>query len=298
MKGINIENVSKEYKNKTVINNCSLTISEPGVYLIAGPNGAGKTTLLEMIAGLRKQTSGKLEILGEKANSLSAKMNRGFLIQQNTLRKNNYVYEEIDLVLDMFDIKGVDKKNFLREYGLEEYYDFRTKKLSGGTKRRLAIALAFLPKQKIVILDEPVSGLDTNSRDEIWNMIVEYSRDNIVIVADHYLNQAAEYADYAYLLNEGNIVVSNTIDNLRKQILYDTVIKVRSESTDKIYNLLNGSNINYKVLVSGTVSNYYVNTEELNTDIISQMDGSSVLKKIDFEEIYFYHTSKKSSGEE
>ncbi|MFV0380482.1 MAG: ATP-binding cassette domain-containing protein [Anaerorhabdus sp.] len=298
MIGVSLQNVTKSYKGNEVVKNCCLKIDKPGVYLLAGPNGAGKSVILEMIGGLRKETSGEILVHGVSADEISVKMNRGFLTQQDSLRKNNYVYEEIDLIIDMFGIKGVDKRAFLKEYGLEKYYNFRTKKLSGGTKRRLQIALTFLPRQNLVILDEPVSGLDTNSRDEIWNMIVEYARENIVIVADHYLNQAAEYADFIYLLNEGNIIVSGESNKLVDGIGYDTVVKVRKDHSNTVDAILQNSRVNYKLLNSGTVNNYYLKSNELNEYVKENLDKVSVRKKIDFEEIYFFHTSKRIGQEE
>ena len=201
-----IKNLSKSYKDNKVLKNLSISIDKPGVYLLAGPNGSGKTTLLEIIAGLRESDSGEILINGYKRNTIEAKKSLGFLCQQNNLRKSTKVNEEIQVVKDLYNI-DINDIEYLKKYNLEKYYKERCRNLSGGTKRRLLVAMLFMAKQNIVVLDEPVSGLDTYSRDEIWNTISEYSKENIVIVSDHYLNQAALYSNYIYLLELFHILI-------------------------------------------------------------------------------------------
>lgn len=295
MGGIIITALGKVYGKNKVLDDINLNITEPGVYLVAGPNGSGKTTLLELITGLRKKTEGEVLIDGYKPNTVEAKSKIGFLSQQNSLRKNCYVNEELDLVIDLFGVKNTNPIEYLTKYGLDKYYKYKTKKLSGGLKRRVLISMTLLPEQEIVILDEPVSGLDTFSRDEIWNMITEYSKNNIVLVADHYLNQAAQYADYVYLLDKGKIIAEGDVSSLMSTVPKSHVIKVRKGKHSSVEKRLDEQGLNYECRTSGTVYNYYIDDTELgDRDIVNIVDSEFNINNINFEDLYFYYTGKYS----
>ncbi len=292
--GIQVKHLVKQYHEKEVLKKISFEINKPGVYLIAGPNGSGKTTLLEILAGMREKTSGEISIFGNAPGSFEAKRKIGFLCQQNALRKTCYVKEELQLVKELYDIPNIDIIEYLKELGLGEYYNFKTKKLSGGLKRRVLLGMTMLPRQKVIILDEPVSGLDTFSRNEIWNMIIEYAKNKIVIVSDHYLNQAAQYCDYLYLLHEGNIIASGTVDQVKKTIPESYVIKMHENECKKLENALNSFQIGYEIRVSGTVCNYYIGKAE--RDILNKREEFTYqIYKMDFEDVYFYYTGRYSS---
>ena len=121
----------------------------------------------------------------------------------------------MQLIKEVFGAK-VEDIEYLKKYNLEEYYKNKTRTLSGGTQRRFLTAMLFLAGQNIVILDEPASGLDTYSRDEIWNTISEYGKEHIVIVSDHYLNQARLYSDRIIMLDQGKIIANDTFNEIKK----------------------------------------------------------------------------------
>lgn len=292
-KGVEIEELIKTYDKKKVVNNVSISIDKPGVYLLAGPNGSGKTTLLEIIAGLREPDSGEVLINGYKCNTIEAKRDLGFLCQQNSLRKNLKVNEEIKLIKDIYGI-DIDDYEYLKRYNLEQYYKAKSGNLSGGTKRRLLIAMLLMANQNIVVLDEPASGLDTNSRDEIWNVISEYSKDNIVIVSDHYLNQAALYSDYIYMLNEGKMILEGNMAEIRKSCKGKKLIKVRKQHFEEIESVVKANCSDYEVRISGTIYNIFINSDvDKVTQVLS--DKKVSMHDIDLEDIYFYHTGKYSN---
>ncbi|MBM0046642.1 ABC transporter ATP-binding protein [Anaerococcus sp. mt242] len=290
-----VDHVIKNYDN-TVLDNINLDLKEPGVYLIAGPNGSGKTTLLEIIAGLRKADSGEVLISGYKAGSLEAKKELGFLCQQNGLRKTIKLKEEMALIKDIFQIE-VNDIDYLKRFNLEEYYNNKTTTLSGGTKRRFLTAILFLAQQNIIMLDEPVSGLDTYSRDEIWNTIREYGKEHIVIVSDHYLNQARLYSDTIILLDNGRIVAKDTFENIRKKCPYEKLIKVRHNNVAPIKQIIEELGGTSEVKVSGTVHNFYIrnNVDQIQNKV---KDLKVSVHDLDLEDIYFYLTGKKSHSEE
>ena len=297
MKGIEIKNLCKSYEDNTVLDKINISINEPGVYLLAGPNGSGKTTLFEIIAGLRKPDSGEIKLFGKNHHdvmfNIKDKKQLGFLCQQNNLRRNSTVKEELNLVKDLFSIE-LDDIEYLKKFNLEKYYMTKTQNLSGGTKRRLLIAMVFMANQKVVVLDEPASGLDTFNRDEIWNMISDYSKENIVIVSDHYLNQASAYSDYLYLLDRGNIILKDKPVNIKKQFKSKQIIKVRKDRFDEVLAIVKEHCKDYEVRISGTVHNIYIN--DINQTLIRHLEEKVFTSNaIELEDIYFYHTGKYSS---
>lgn len=290
-----INNLVKIYDGNKVLDNINISINKPGVYLLAGPNGSGKTTLLEILAGLREPSSGDILINNYRYNTIEAKRELGFLCQQNSLRKNTKVNEEIELVKDLYNI-SIDSYEYLKKFNLDKYYKEKTKNLSGGTKRRLLVAMLLMAKQNIVVLDEPVSGLDTYSRDEIWNIINEYAKSNIVIVSDHYLNQAAIYSDYIYLLNEGKVVLQGSLNNIKKKCKRNRLIKIRKEDFEEVKKIIAENCEDFEIRISGTVYNIFFNIE--NQNVLEILGKKNIhIHEIDLEDIYFYYTGKYSNEE-
>lgn len=290
-----VRNVNKIYQ-KPVLQDISLRFEQPGVYLIAGPNGSGKTTLLEIIAGLRKPDSGTVAVNGNPCGSMRAKQNLGFLCQQNGLRKTIKLKEEMHFIKEVFDV-DVDDMEYLEKFNLQEYYKNRTRTLSGGTQRRFLTAMLFLAEQDIVILDEPASGLDTYSRDEIWNTISEYGKEHIVIVSDHYLNQARQYSDKIILLDQGKIIANDNFEGIKGVCKSEKLIKVRKEHFKSVQAVIDEIGAEYEVKVSGTVYNIYLKNKVLQI-LAALAEQKITAHDLDLEDIYFYMTGKKSYSEE
>lgn len=288
---IEIRNLQKTYGDKKVLDDINIVIDQPGVYLIAGPNGSGKTTLLEILVGLRKMDHGQVRIHQVSSDDVKIKKMVGFLTQQNTLRRNVTVKEELNLVKELFGLK-IDTYQYLEKFKLQEYYDQKTKNLSGGTKRRLLIAMLFMPGYEIIVLDEPVSGLDTYSRDEIWNLIREYAENHIVIVSDHYLNQAAQYSDYIFLINKGKIVLEGKTEQILKEFQHDYVIKTRRKNHEELLKMIKRKEILRNLKVSGSVYNYFINREDYDDVKCLLSHQKFRLHPVNLEDIYFYHTGE------
>ncbi|MGL5972300.1 MAG: hypothetical protein ACRCZK_00985, partial [Oscillospiraceae bacterium] len=154
-------------------------------------------------------------------------------------------------------------------------------------------AMTLLPKQEIIILDEPASGLDSFSRNEIWNIITEISKNRVVIVSDHYLNQAAEYSDYVYLMNNAKVILHGDLKKVMSTLNKSDVIKVRKDKRENIENQLKKLQIDIDSKVSGTVYSYYISTTD-KLKLAGISFGDCNVSAIDFEDIYFYYTGKYS----
>lgn len=292
MSEIVVEHVRKTYGKKNALEDIHFHITNPGVYLLAGPNGSGKTTLIEILAGLRQATSGNIKLNGFHPGSVEAKQHVGFLCQQNNLRKNCTVREELVFIKQLFDKQEVDDIAYLKQFDLEDYYEYKTKKLSGGLQRRLLIAMTFMANQDIIILDEPVSGLDTNNRDEIWNAIKEYSKDKIVVVSDHYLNQAAVYSDYIFMMDRGNMIIGDYKEKILDRIDYQKVVRVKKKGFDEIQKAVEQHCSQFTIKNSGSV--YHIFIKDYTSDLEMFLQDKRVdIRNLDLEDIYFYYTGSQ-----
>lgn len=296
---LEVKNASKNYGGKNVLHNISFKIEKPGVYLIAGPNGCGKTTLLESLVGLRSLDTGSITIFSHDGHAeVPRELNRliGILLQSNGLRRNLTVKEEMGLIKELFGIQMEDIA-YLKSFLLEQYYKTKTQKLSGGTKRRLLLALSFMPSYNALILDEPASGLDTQSRTLIWSAIRQFSRDKIIVVSDHFLNQAAMYSDYIYLMNEGRIVAEGSKESLIKRIGKTHVISIANDSFSKVKDRLKELDEKLESVVLQHSISVFVNVKDhkrLKKFMDDHRDSSLILDShaIDFEDTYFYLTKQ------
>ncbi|WAA09827.1 ABC transporter ATP-binding protein [Fervidibacillus albus] len=290
---IEVKNVEKSYDQKKVLNNISMTINEPGVYLLAGPNGCGKTTLLESIIGLRQVDRGEILVRGS-SNHKHLHKHVGFLLQGTGLRKNLTVKDEMQLIKDLFQMK-MDDQSYLKFFHLEQYYLTKTEKLSGGTKRRIMLALLFMPNYEVLILDEPASGLDTESRSAIWNFIKTYSKQKVIFVSDHYLNEAAKYCDYIFLMNKGEIISQGTKEEVLRQMNKTHVLNIQSNALPDLSRKL--SLIDEKIVSLEFEGSTYVflKLEENQTlqhvwEILGDTSAVVEFHAVDFEDVYFYLT--------
>ncbi|TLF39668.1 ABC transporter ATP-binding protein [Lacticaseibacillus zeae] len=277
---LRIDHAKKVYKKRTAIFDASMSFNGNGLYLIAGPNGSGKTTLLESIVGLRRLSSGSIVV-----EPNSAKI--AFLFQENNLRKLNTVREEFQLVLKLYQ-RNISERQVADQYQLTEFLDTRTVNLSGGTKRRVLIAMTLMTEAPIVILDEPASGLDTFNRKEIWNLIKQYGKNHLVIVSDHYLNQAADYCDFVYMLHAGRIVESGLIPELESQLRKFVYTPIDINQLRPIERDLKEQGIDY--ISRSTGKNFYLYTDSsVRTSNILNNHHVSI-HSLTFEDGYLMYT--------
>ena len=226
---LRLVNLKKKFGNFTAVNEINLDVYSGEVIGFVGPNGAGKTTVIKMIAKLTKPTSGEIFVQNIKGGlqniySKSNKYNNfGFLIDQP------YFYRDSTpkLVLRFFaraqhfprkEINNrIDK--LLKMFDLYRWKSEKIKNFSKGMRQKLGIAQALLMDPKIIILDEPQSGLDPKARIEIRALIRDLKRDGkTIFVASHLLHEISEVCDKIALINLGKIIAFDTIDNLKNNL--------------------------------------------------------------------------------
>lgn len=286
MKSLVLDEVTKSYKHKIILNKINMTFEKKGVFLLAGPNGSGKTTLLESIVGLRSFNSGTI-----KTNLKKDEI--AFLFQENNLRKLSTVKEELKLITELYSVKE-SVAEIARKYQFSEYLNSKTVSLSGGTKRRILVAMTLMTNADLVILDEPASGLDTFNRKEIWGLIKRYSKEHIVIVSDHYLNQAAEYSEYVYMLHSGVVVKNGSVSNLRNELSEYCYISVENEAKNELKEKLNQSKIAFTERSTGQNFYFYIKVSE-KAEIFAQKNNYTT-QELSFEDGYLLYTGDESNA--
>ena len=230
---LEIKNIGKCYGEKEALKELTLQLS-PGIYGLLGPNGAGKSTLMKLICMLIEPTTGTIlfdgkDIRTERKNFLKR---LGYMPQQHCLYPEFRVEEYLHYI---GTLKGMNKKSV--EQSSEELLkkvrllDVRTQKirtLSGGMQQRLMFAQALLDNPKVLILDEPTAGLDPEKRIEMRNLIAEYAKDKIIIIATHVVSDVELIADKILLLNQGELLAESSVLELTKS-LYGKVCELEVE---------------------------------------------------------------------
>ncbi len=230
---LEIKNIGKCYGEKEALKELTLRLS-PGIYGLLGPNGAGKSTLMKLICMLIEPTTGTIlfdgkDIRTERKNFLKR---LGYMPQQHCLYPEFRVEEYLHYI---GTLKGMNKKSV--EKSTEELLkkvrllDVRTQKirtLSCGMQQRLMFAQALLDNPKVLILDEPTAGLDPEKRIEMRNLIAEYAKDKIIIIATHVVSDVELIADKILLLKKGELLAESSVLELTKS-LYGKVCELEVE---------------------------------------------------------------------
>ncbi len=217
-----IENLSKQYKNGNLaLKDVNLEIGG-GMFGLLGPNGAGKTTLMRILVTLMKPTTGTVNIdhldLLKDRRQIRAMM--GYLPQDFRFFQKLKTWEFLDYVASLAGIKDSRRRKkevdeMLERVGLYEARDRQANKLSGGMKRRLGIAQALIGDPKIVVVDEPTTGLDPEERIRFRNLLAEMSqRDIIIILSTHIVGDISSTCNNMALLNQGEVVFNQAPDKL------------------------------------------------------------------------------------
>ena len=230
MNAIQVSNLTKCYGDVTAVNHISFAVEKGTMLGFLGVNGAGKTTAINMLSTLITPDEGKAEIcghvLGKENESIRRKI--GIVYQQNYLDDIMTVRENL---MCRGIIHGTDKKEAKKQcekltelLKLEDILDRRYKLLSGGQKRRSEIAAALMHTPEILFLDEPTTGLDPATRQDVWEIVknLQEKEAMTVFLTTHYMEEAAE-ADNIIIMDRGNIITSGTPFSLKEAYAKDKV---------------------------------------------------------------------------
>lgn len=220
---LSTQNLIKKYKNRLVVNDVSVEVSQGEIVGLLGPNGAGKTTSFYMVVGLIKPNEGTIHLEDRDITDLPmyqrARLGIGYLAQEASVFRKLSVEDNIASVLEMTTLPKNEQRERVEQL-LEEFSLTHVRKnlgsvLSGGERRRTEIARALAVNPSFVLLDEPFAGVDPIAVEEIQGIVAKLKQKNIgILITDHNVNETLSITDRAYLLFEGRILKSGTAEEL------------------------------------------------------------------------------------
>ena len=216
---LEIKNISKKYGNQEALSNISFSLNKGDIVGFLGPNGAGKTTLMKIITSTLKQDSGEVTVFGKSTISeeIETKSVIGYLAEHNPLYKEMNVIEYLQFIASLYKIKDFNIiENIISKTGLENEKTKKIEALSKGYKQRVGIAASLIHNPKLLILDEPTTGLDPNQLVEIRNLITEIGKDKIVLLSTHILQEIPKICNHIIIINKGKIVENIKMMELEK----------------------------------------------------------------------------------
>ncbi len=218
---IDVRDVHKSFRNVHAVRGVDLTIHTGEFVAILGPNGAGKTTLVEMIEGIQKPDRGDIRIMGKHWEGHADELHRliGLSLQETRFIDKLKAWETLRLFASFYSLDRSRVEEIIRLVGLEEKRKAFVVNLSGGQRQRLALGISLLNNPKILLLDEPTTGLDPNARREIWTILLRLKEvaHTSLILTTHYMEEAEQLCDYIVIMDQGRILKEGLKEKLLKQ---------------------------------------------------------------------------------
>ncbi|WHP16274.1 ABC transporter ATP-binding protein [Cellulomonas sp. ES6] len=208
---IEVDHVTRRYGPVTALDDVSLTVGEGELVGLLGPNGAGKSTLLSLLGGLRRPDSGTVRLLGGDPRDPASRTGLGTTPQETGLPSTLRVGEVVDLVAGHYP-DPMPRDEVLERFDLTGLARRQTGGLSGGQRRRLAVALSLVGRPRVVLLDEPTTGLDVEARHVLWQALRDYQAGGAtVVVTSHYLEEIEALARRVVVIGSGRVLVDDTL---------------------------------------------------------------------------------------
>jgi ABC-2 type transport system ATP-binding protein len=214
---VSFENVSKHYGNLHAVDGLTLDLRHGETVALLGPNGAGKSTSLDMLLALRKPTSGRIEMFGSdpyhavKSGRVGAMLQSGGLMPEVTVR-------ELVALITKLHPKPEPVETTLKRAGIAQFADQRVDRLSGGQTQRVRFALAICGQSELIVLDEPTTAMDVETRRLFWaSMKEEVAEGRTLLFATHYLEEADQAADRILVINRGRLLADGTPAEIKQR---------------------------------------------------------------------------------
>ena len=221
----------KRYADVVAVNGLDLAVRRGECFGLLGPNGAGKTTTIEILEGLTQPDEGEVEILGTTwaRNGAGLRERLGISLQETQLTEKLTVSETVRLFRSFYK-EGRDPDEVLAQLSLDEKKSARVGKLSGGQKQRLAVACALVGDPDVLFLDEPTTGLDPQSRLQLWQQVMDFrGGGGTVLLTTHYMDEAERLCDRVAIVDHGKVIALGTPAELIGSLHAANVIEFASE---------------------------------------------------------------------
>jgi ABC-2 type transport system ATP-binding protein len=224
---LQVSSLVKRFGQLTAVNDVSFEIHEGSCFGLLGPNGAGKTTTIEMMEGIKIPDGGTIRYQGEALGQQFR--NEAGIMFQTTALQEFITVREIMVQFSRFypDTTSIDE--LADRYALHEFLNQDTRKLSGGQKQRLLLAMALINKPRILFLDEPTTGLDPQSRRNLWKQVQQVKEQGAtILLTTHYMEEAYELCDEIAIMDHGRIIAHDAPDALLAAHFDDVVVQLHA----------------------------------------------------------------------
>ncbi len=299
MNVIEIKNLHKAFGDIKAVNDLNFSVKRGELFAFLGENGAGKSTTISIMCGLLRKDSGEVFICGENQDTATdfAKRKLGVVFQNSVLDASLTVKDNLKTKAALYGITGNafdERLSYLAErLDFERLLSRTVGKLSGGERRRIDIARALLHEPEILILDEPTTGLDPQTRKLLWDVITELRKNTglTVFLTTHYMEEAAD-ADYVVILDSGKIAASGTPLELKSKYTGDFILiyNIDEEQVKQLNKPYSAINNGFKVTVASTLE-----ATKLITEFPNLFCDYEIIKgKMD--DVFLNATGKKLDG--
>lgn len=273
MNSIEVKNFTKKFGDFIAVDNISFEVEEGSIFGFLGPNGAGKSTTINTLCTIQEKTSGDMIINGFDVSTQMAQVrnNIGIVFQESTLDEKLTIEENLKLHCDFYNVPKKEVKSridfVLDLVDLEQRRNSPVKNLSGGMKRRAEIARGLVHFPKVLFLDEPTTGLDPQTRSNVWEYIYKLQKEKkiTIFLTTHYMEEA-EICNKIAIIDKGKIIAYDTPFNLKKQYT-STVMRLESDQPEVIVDFLNQHHMKYKM--DGDLVMVYINDYDDFLQILS-----------------------------
>lgn len=215
---IRIDNVTHHYGKSPALDSVSFEMQSGQVTALLGPNGAGKSTLIHLLLGLIPVQSGEIEVMGHSPSAASRAGQWGAMLQSSGVQDTLTVIELLYLFASLYP-QPASIDALIEQARLEGLERTRFERLSGGQKQRVMFALALVGQPRLLILDEPTTGLDPAARRGLWDVISQRRSEGVsVLLCTHYLDEAEKLADKVVVLNHGRVLAEGSSDSIKARV--------------------------------------------------------------------------------
>jgi lipooligosaccharide transport system ATP-binding protein len=295
---IRAEDLTKKFDSLIAVDNVSFQVNEGECFGFLGPNGAGKTTIMRMICCTSPVTKGTLEVLGMNVNLKPREIKRmiGVAPQENNLDPDFSVFKNLTTYARYFEmpkeLASSRADELLQFMHLKEKSEVLITELSGGMKRRLIIARALINEPRILILDEPTTGLDPQARHLIWDKIGELkSRGVTVLITTHYMDEAERLCDRLVIMETGKILVEGPPDRLIDETIGTGVIEIAGQN-DALEPYLKNRGLSYERF-NDRIYVYAKDLESVRQEINRDLSlNYNVMRKATLEDVFLKLTGR------
>tara|TARA_B110000211_G_scaffold81226_1_gene95100 strand:+ start:492 stop:1385 length:894 start_codon:yes stop_codon:yes gene_type:complete len=245
---IKVTSVSKIYKTQKALNAISFSANKGQIIGFLGPNGAGKSTMMKILTGFIKPNSGTVFVneIDVLQNPLEAQRNIGYLPEHNPLYTDMYVREYLQFQAAIFKVDKSQIEACIEKVGLTPEANKKINQLSKGYQQRVGLAAAILHNPKVLILDEPTTGLDPNQLVEIRALIKELGKDKTVLFSTHIMQEVEAVCDRVIIIKKGAVLVDKKLSELQSSVqqIIEVVFNVSVDENifNKITNIISATN--------------------------------------------------------